>query len=114
LQNSGETGGKYAPSQKKRKLKRKRKCHSRSKFTHIIDAQQPIAGLYATGLIDRSMGPHMGDDQRIVGPAPQRQTQASTFPLHGDLRQLRGHTKAVLGNCCAAGIGKVISLIEVT
>lgn len=75
--------------------------------THIIDAQQPIAWLDATGLIDWSMGPHMGDDQRVVGTAPQRQAQASALPLHGDLRQLRGHTKAVLGNCCATRKGKL-------
>jgi len=51
--------------------------------------------------------PIQTDDQRVVGTAPQRQAQASALPLHGDLRQLRGHTKAVLGNCCATRKGKL-------
>lgn len=40
-------------------------------FTYIIDAQQAIAGLDATRLIDGPVQSHVRHDQRIVGTATQ-------------------------------------------
>lgn len=69
-------------------------------FTYIIDAQQAIAGLDATRLVDGPVQPHVRHDQRIVGTATQCQAQATALPLHGDLCQFRGNVQTILGNCC--------------
>lgn len=64
--------------------------------THIVHAQQPIAGLDAAGLEHRPVRPHVRHDQRTVAAAAQRQPQAVVLALHANLRQLGGHAQAAL------------------
>lgn len=73
---------------------------SRGQVTYVIHAQQAIAGLDATRLIDRAMQSHVRHDQRIIGTATQCQAQTTALPLHGDLCQFRGNIQTILGNCC--------------